>query len=768
MRVRPCALLLIGFGLCTGATAQPVVDGRNGATPGADGYGAAKWVNTVPTSFGDSVAIAAGNSATVSSGVEVAIPLAAIGLNGPTYPSSIRICVLVTSPDGGYISNQFLPSLPVNTRNLGFTATRDLSNPSDPTVAGLQYMDLTLVATSSPPTTFDGLRDEPGGANPYGSPLSVQQNFTDFGKAKHGNRGGGQGLEVNGSEIDAIYARVAPELPPQGKRGEPDVEPLVKVAGPVLHLFVAGNIEANGNKVVVFFDTVPGAGQQSLGSMPNPAYAGLTGLTFDPGFAPDYALGVTCCTADPNAAPPTFCLFADFFMDDGTGFGWITWHCGNRVFPNSGALADVTGSLTGGDIGAPPVLAAIDNSNTQGAPRAPIGPANRDVANGSEIDAVYSKVAGGRLYLLVTGNLKADETKLHLFFDTGTPGQNRLLPTQQFGVPVNITTDSGFWNWPNSTPNYDGLGRMGPDMWDFVPTPGNPLGTPLNGLRFDTGFNASYYLMVTNARWAPTDVQAWAAVLRPGGRLEEVGLPGYSRDYIAFDGGPKATADPMTFSGPRADAFDIFAPDIYCNYGPRSTEAALVGPPPVGPNTEGLDGLIRIAIDNSNEAGNTATTASAAAAGAVTTGVEISISISELGWNGTSPLRLAGFLASHDYEHASNQILGGVPWTTGSPIENLGNIRLLDFTLIPGQQFVNLNPGPQPCGPADVAGLGGVAGFDGQITVDDLVYFVGRFFAADVSVADLCGLGATGIPDGAVTVDDLVFFIAQFFSPCSP
>lgn len=73
-----------------------------------------------------------------------------------------------------------------------------------------------------------------------------------------------------------------------------------------------------------------------------------------------------------------------------------------------------------------------------------------------------------------------------------------------------------------------------------------------------------------------------------------------------------------------------------------------------------------------------------------------------------------------------------------------------------------------PCNLADVASLGGTPGADGVLTVDDIVFFLSRFFGADMAVADVATLGGTPGSDGAITVDDLVVFLAAFFSPCNP
>ena len=68
--------------------------------------------------------------------------------------------------------------------------------------------------------------------------------------------------------------------------------------------------------------------------------------------------------------------------------------------------------------------------------------------------------------------------------------------------------------------------------------------------------------------------------------------------------------------------------------------------------------------------------------------------------------------------------------------------------------------------PADVAALGGAPGCDGQVTADDIVYYLAQFFAANLAVADIVGLGGAGGPDGQITPDDLVAFLAAFFAGC--
>jgi hypothetical protein len=70
----------------------------------------------------------------------------------------------------------------------------------------------------------------------------------------------------------------------------------------------------------------------------------------------------------------------------------------------------------------------------------------------------------------------------------------------------------------------------------------------------------------------------------------------------------------------------------------------------------------------------------------------------------------------------------------------------------------------RPRQPADVAGAGQAPGPDGQRTADDIIVFVGWFFAMSAP-ADIAGPGQVDGPDGAFTADDLIVFIGHFFGP---
>ena len=95
-----------------------------------------------------------------------------------------------------------------------------------------------------------------------------------------------------------------------------------------------------------------------------------------------------------------------------------------------------------------------------------------------------------------------------------------------------------------------------------------------------------------------------------------------------------------------------------------------------------------------------------------------------------------------------------------------GNNATASTAVGPGTLTMTLTP--IKCNAADVAVLGGSAGFDGQLTADDVVLYLASFFANDLTIADLVGLGGNPPPDGQLTPDDLVYFLDQFFSPCTP
>ena len=83
---------------------------------------------------------------------------------------------------------------------------------------------------------------------------------------------------------------------------------------------------------------------------------------------------------------------------------------------------------------------------------------------GSELDAAYATISGGRLYIMLTGNHEPNFNKLDMFIDSKSGGENTLTNTPQYD----------FFNGSN---------------W---------ISQNMAGLTFDTGFTADYHLF---SRW---------------------------------------------------------------------------------------------------------------------------------------------------------------------------------------------------------------------------------------------------------------------------
>lgn len=226
-----------------------------------------------------------------------------------------------------------------------------------------------------------------------------------------------------------------------------------------------------------------------------------------------------------------------------------------------------------------------------------------DYANGSELDAAYAYVdmASATLYLFLSGNLESNFNKLEIFFDTVAGGQNRL-------------------RGDNSGVDFGGLNRMGDDGSG-------------NGLTFDAGFEADYWIGITGGGNPYALYANWAQLLTNGGG------PG---DYLGSTG--------------------------------AGSNGVLSG----GNNPNG----IRITINNSNTGGVTSSVADPFAAAAVTTGVELAIPFSAIGITGAGVIKISAFVNGGGHDFVSNQVLGGV-----GGLGNLGDPRNVNFQNIAGEQY---------------------------------------------------------------------------------
>lgn len=102
----------------------------------------------------------------------------------------------------------------------------------------------------------------------------------------------------------------------------------------------------------------------------------------------------------------------------------------------------------------------------------------------------------------------------------------------------------------------------------------------------------------------------------------------------------------------------------------------------------------------------------------------------------------------------------------GAIVTTFGSGAIGSVDILTQPESLSRRLGPGACTDADVAALGGALYSDELLTADDVVGYLGAFFAGDLLHADLAMLGGTRGPDGQLTPDDLVYFLGQFFAGC--
>jgi hypothetical protein len=226
-----------------------------------------------------------------------------------------------------------------------------------------------------------------------------------------------------------------------------------------------------------------------------------------------------------------------------------------------------------------------------------------DTANGSELDVGYGVVISNTLYLVLAGNLENNYNKLEVFLDCRDGGQNKL-------------------RGDNPNVDGDGLNRMGT----------SPGGS--DGLTFDTGFDADFWIGVTGGG-APYTLYANYAELLTG--------TGNTNGYFL---GAASAGAPGTLGG--------------------------------GNNPYG----IQATINNSNTGGVSGAYSSGgfpvdyyvSSGAGVASGVEIAIPLAAIG-NPTGIIKVCAFINAPSHDYVANQALNGllVSYCCPRPPPSVGN-----------------------------------------------------------------------------------------------
>jgi hypothetical protein len=235
----------------------------------------------------------------------------------------------------------------------------------------------------------------------YGSPLAVQTINTGFGNAGGVDSGGG-------SELDAAYG---------------------KISGGNLYLFLAGNVENNGNHLNVFI-AGGAAGQNTLNAPATASLANMNGSVFSPGFNATFAF-------DENDSAGT--LYSEEYNLVANTGGYV------------GALGNTSpGIYAGSDGGTVGLYVNNNHVSTMGAANAALSGATSgaNTTTGYELVIPLSSIGwtGGNIMVLA---------------DVNGGGEGYLSNQFLKGLPV-------------GTANVGGGGPYGPGggKFNFVNTPG--------------------------------------------------------------------------------------------------------------------------------------------------------------------------------------------------------------------------------------------------------------------------------------------------------
>jgi hypothetical protein len=251
------------------------------------------------------------------------------------------------------------------------------------------------------------------------------------------------------------------------------------------------------------------------------------------------------------------------------------------------------------DYGGPLAVQSVETS---------FGDSSGGLASGGELDAAYAVIEGGRLYVMLTGNLGPNDNKLSVFIDSVPGGEN-------------VLTNMPEYDFDNVSKNF-------------------------GGLTFDSGFAADYHLF---GRWGPETANTFNVDIanRAGGGSATVAVNGAA---AGLGGG---MAIQVGVINPGNNGID--------ELGNRTLTGFLTNSVNFGFNNNNNGGVDECGPPNASDC----QAANVPAALAVTTGFEFSIDLADLGDPaGGSQIKIHAVIGNQDNNFHSNQTLAGLP--TGS------------------------------------------------------------------------------------------------------
>ena len=262
---------------------------------------------------------------------------------------------------------------------------------------------------------------------------------------------------------------------------------------------------------------------------------------------------------------------------------------------STGAAPNINGILEL-DYGGPLAVQSVETD---------FGDSSGGITSGGELDAGYALIDGGRLYVMLTGNIENNFNKLSVFIDSVAGGENVLTNVPQYDV--------------------------------------NNVSQNFGGLTFDSGFGADYHLF---GRWGAANGNTFEVDIanRAGGGNASVGVNGAAA--LLGAGMPIQVG----VVNPGNNGMN--------NLGNRTLAGFLTNPMNFGfnnNNSAGVDACNTPAMSGCQAA-------NVPAALAVTTGFEFSIALADLGNPSEgSQIKVHAVYGNGDNNYHSNQTLAGLP-----------------------------------------------------------------------------------------------------------